>query len=180
LVTKHVPRTPRKTKDWAFVHQTHIITATNSGSVDLLGPYKTSLGLLATRGLTCMRIIGRIQLTQEAIAASAAYVKVRLGFVWKNPTTPAVNLEPWEPGIREIEWIQLGQVEGLESGIAPLAGRPAAAEPDENAQWDVDIMQMRSQPTPNHELELVYWTNGLQENGALGLYLRLGMFLALP
>jgi len=173
-------RTPRKAKDWAFTHETRLITAINFDSVDLLSQYRTDLGLLATRELTAMRIIGRVQLTQEAIAASAAYVKVRLGFAWLPSTADIANLEPWEPGVREAEWIQLGQVEGIESGIAPLAGRPAIAAPEANSQWDIDIQQMRKQPTPQHELRLVYWTNGLQETATLGLHLRLGVFLALP
>ena len=173
-------RTPRKDKNWAFIHETRLITAVNTDSIDLLGPYKGDLGITRTRNLTCMRIIGRVQLTQESMASSAAYVKVRLGFLWQDPQTSTVNIEPWEPGVREREWIQLGEVEGLESGIAPLAGRPAVSSPLENSQWNVDIGQMRSQPTPTHELRLIYTTNGLQETATLGLHLRLGMFLALP
>ena len=174
------PRTPRKDKNWAYVHETRLITAINFDSIDLLSPYKTDLGITATRNLTCMRVIGRVQLTQEAMATSAAYVKVRLGFLWQDPNTSTANMEPWEPGVREAEWLQLGQVEGLESGIAPLAGRPATASPEENSQWNLDIQQMRKQPTPTHELRLVYWTNGLQETATLGLHLRLGIMLALP
>jgi len=173
-------RTPKKDKSWAFMHETRIILAANFDSIDLLQPYKTDLGLNFTRNLTVMRIIGRVQLVQLAAATGAAYVKVRLGFLWQNPTTATVNLEPWEPGVREAEWIQLGQVEGLESGIAPLAERPATADPPENSQWDVDITQMRKQSTPTDELRLVYRTNGLQEASTLGLHIRLGMFLALP
>ena len=174
------PRTPRKDKNWAYIHETRLISATNFDSIDLLAAYKTDLGITATRNLTCMRIIGRVQLTLETTAASAAYVKVRLGFLWQDPNTSTVNMEPWEPGVREPEWIQLGQIEGLESGIAPLVGRPATATPEENNQWNVDIRQMRKQPTPTHELRLVYWTNGLQETATLGLNIRLGMMLALP
>ena len=173
-------RTPKKDKNWAFIHETRLISATNTDSIDLLAAYKADMGITRTHNLTCMRIIGRVQLTQESSAASAAYVKVRVGFLWQDPQTATVNLEPWEPGVREREWIQLGQVEGLESGIAPLAGRPATASPEENSQWNVDITQMRKQPTPTHELRLIYTTNGLQETATLGLHLRLGMFLALP
>ena len=101
----NVQRTPRKAKDWAFTHETRLITAVNFDSIDLLASYKADLGITATRNLTVMRIIGRIALTEESNAVTASYVKVRLGFLWQNPTTATVNLEPWEPGIREAEWI---------------------------------------------------------------------------
>ncbi len=173
-------RTARKEKSWAFTNAATTITATNTGSIDLLTAYHTDLGILSDRNVTAMRIIGQVQLQELANASGAAYVHVDLGFAWINPATAVLNTPPWEIGVREIEWIQLGHVEGTEVTSGALLGRPALARPNEACQWDVDIKQMRTCPTPAHRLQLVFSTNGLQENGTLQLDLRIGVMLALP
>ena len=172
-------RTPRKAKEWAYIDETRLLLAANNDTIDLLAAYKTDLGVLQTRNLTIMRIIGRIQLQEFGDPVSSSYVSLRLGFLWLNVNVTSLNQVPWEPGTRETEWIQLGGVEGSE-GATAQPERPASARPPENCQWDVDITQMRKQPTPQHTLRLVYSTNGLQEATILGLHIRLGMFLALP
>ena len=70
-------------------------------------------------------------------------------------------------------------MEGFESS-GVTSGAAVASRPTENNKWDVDIGQMRTQPTSQHELRLIYFTNGLQETATVGLHLRLGVFLALP
>ena len=172
-------RTPRKSKNWAYAMINHPITGTNSGSLDLLAEYRSDIGVNETRDITVMRIIGTIWLEEILGASSPAYVRVRLGFIWLDRNVTAVNMEPWEKGIREAEWIQLGSIEGEERS-SPLMGRPANAAPIDANHWTVDITQMRKQPTPAHRLSLVYWTNGLQENGTFQITTQLGFFLALP
>ena len=158
------------------------IGTTNNGKIDLLAGYLTDVGILQTRSLTCMRIVGRFQLVEGVQASSAAYVEVALGIAWVQSTIPAANLRPWETGTREVEWLQVGVAGGMETGTTPVADRVLNLQngSGEQAQWDVDIKQMRKQPTPNHELVLVYSTNGKQENLTVGLQQQVGIMLALP
>ena len=176
--SRGTPRTPRKDKDWAYHHATKIITA-NFDSIDLLQSYRTSLDLGQTRSLTVMRMLGSIALVELGSASTPAYVSVRLGFLWQDPNAATLNLVPWGEGTRDALWIQLGYVAGQEPASA-LADSPVTARPDGAQEWTFDIQQMRSQPTPQHQLRLVYHTNGKQESVVLGLEVRVAMFLALP
>jgi len=172
-------RTPRKTKTWAYENFLHPITATNNGGLSLLDQYESSVGIDRTQRVTAMRIVGEISLVEILAASTRAYVHVDLGIAWMPDDTAFVNRAPWEPGVREAEWMQLGHVAGLE-GTSPIAGHTVDSRPEEAARWQLDITQMRKQPSPGHKLFLAYASDGTQETGTLGLRVRTAVMLALP
>jgi len=172
-------RTPRKDKSWAYERSSFPITGGTSFKIDLLAQYKSDLGLTQLRNVTAMRIIGDIQLEELAAASTQAYVRVYVGIAWIEDRVDITMLEPWMPGTREAEWIQLGTIEGLETN-GPVSQRPADARPPEACRWNVDIHQMRKQPTPNHNLLVVFKTSGLEETATLAIRYNVGVMLALP
>ena len=171
-------KTPKKDKSWAYVDQSMNIT-TDGGSMNLLTEYNNDLGIVTNRNLTVMRMFGQIQLQEAGNASGAGYVHVRLGFAWIQDGVISIG-GPWDSGIRRKEWLQLGQVEGTEVTSGFQNTRAALARPNEASQWDFDFTQMRTCPTPAHELLMVFETNGLQEANTLKLHVRVAIMLALP
>ena len=181
MVTKNRPliRTPRKDKSWAFERLTFPIAATTGFTRDLLAQYKTDLGLNQTRNVTSIRIIGEAILEELGDATTPAYIRVFCGIAWVPPGFILADIEPWLSGLRNAEYLQLGTIEGMEASTA-VAGRAAEAFPREKNRWVLDITQMRKQPTPTHELRIMFKTSGLEETSTLGIRMNTGVMLALP
>ena len=179
MTTNNRVRTPRKEKSWAFTNTALTLSLSDQGGIDLLDAYKIDLGIDQLRNVTSMRIVGRVALRELSNAATPAYVTLGLGIAWINVNILTLaNSIPWSAGTRDHEWLQLGHIEGAESASA-INERPAEA-PGEAAFWDIDIRQMRKQPTPQHKLMFVYSANGLQESGTLKISVRTAVMLALP
>ena len=172
-------KTPRKDKSWAYERSSFPITGGTSFKIDLLAQYKNDLGLTQLRNVTSMRIIGEFIAEELAAASTQAYFKCFIGIAWIEDRVDITTLEPWMPGTREAEWLQLGTIEGLETN-GPVSNRPLDARPPEACRWAVDIQQMRKQPTPNHQLLAVFKTNGLEETATVAIRYNLGVMIALP
>ena len=132
-----------------------------------------------------MRIVGRLRLFESADATTPVNAKVRWGIAW----LPAAIVGQADgdssipdPGsaLREALWIQTGTLLGLEYDSETNLGTGATLAPIETALIDLDITQMRKQPTLEHELALVWKCLSSVESGTVGLEYEGKVMLALP
>ena len=177
-------RTPRKEKVWASDLVTDTIVASTEGVAgDLIGNYKSSVGLTFNQRVTCMRIVGHLRLFHQSNATSAVNAKVRWGIAWLPSAIASASdgdAQIPEPGnaIRQAEWLQRGVLFGQEFEATPPAG--STLLPIDTAFLKLDITQQRKQPTVDHELVLVWDCLSSVESSTIGIEYEGHVMLALP
>lgn len=180
-------RTPRRRKVWA--HQTNLQSAGEQLSagnveiaVDLLDSFKTDRGVNNVEGVTVMRIVGKLFLGNAATATNSDFGFVPWGIAWVSDTIASQGAghvsipNPNEPGTREAQWIQRGVIGG-QSVVG--AAEVYAFLGQNGAMADLDITQMRKQPSVDSQLVLIT-ENGFSANEDATLHWSLSTMLALP
>ena len=152
-------RTPRKDKIWATFTQLESTLGDNQLIFgDLLADLKTDLGVSSMVKVTVMRIIGRLSLGNAVTATTTDPGFVFWGIAWVSSEiaalSPALTAipDPAVAGDREAEWLQRGVLRG-----EPVIGANAmwSARGQLESFVDLDIRQMRKQPTPDSRLVLI-------------------------
>jgi len=160
MTTRTIIKTPRKQKVWASTNgevvPITLVAQQNQVVLDLLAPWFADLGTLLTRGVTAMRIIGTLDsfnLVADDIARNhsffwgIAWVQDRLvGLAAGDASIP----NPARDGVRDIEWIQRGMLLYRSSPALVVFGSR-----QHRAFVELDITQMRTQPTTAHRLTLI-------------------------
>lgn len=187
-------RTPRKTKLWSFnsetpVTGTALVTSTQAQVVksDLLAGMTAETGLNKPYGLTVMRIIGDIQLTQSTANAQSGRVDIFYGIGWLNSRVAGAGSgdaqipRPWFLGAREASWIYSGHLWGqMDTGVASSGSTNPLGDPNIKSVDYLDVLQMRKQPTADSQLALVANVVLSTANIASVLSVSLGIMVALP
>ncbi len=180
-------RTPRKRKVWAT--EENLQTAgvqLSAGDVevaaDLLAGYKSDRGITKVDAVTSMRIIGRLFLGNASSATAANFGFVPWGIAWVSDKIASASAgdaqlpSPNHEGAREVTWIQRGVLAGVSlAGSANLFANTGQLE----GTAQLDITQMRKQPTPDYELVLIT-ENGFSATEDATLHFQLSTMLALP
>ena len=178
--------TPRKEKVWASTNGEIVpVTLTlnqNQVVLDMLAPYFADLGTLLTRGVTAMRIIGQLTAANLATESAVRNHSFFWGIAWMQDrlvTLPAGDASipnPARDGVRDIEWIQRGVL------IYQSANAVLRMSVNQNQGFvNLDITQMRKQPTVAHRLVLVckHQSDG-GGTSSPALLVNLQVMLALP
>jgi len=179
-------RTPRKEKVWASEEEQSapLIMVPNSIQVlrDLLAAYKLDVGALRTRGVTVMRIWGQLILGNATAESVAGIHSVVWGIAWvrsnvaNNPAGDSNIPDPAKTGALDAQWIQRGKLI-----TQSTVGTDAFRIGDNWNGVNLDITQMRKQPTVDHDLVLIGKTQSAGGGVfAPTLYLSLHTMLALP
>jgi len=185
MVTRNrtIVRSPRKDKSWAYVRgqaQTLSVNAVEV-AVDLLSDYETDVGLI-NRNVTAMRIVGELDGGNSSSASVSSSFTIQWGIAWVSGAIAVLAAndasipDPGERGAREALWLQRGSLQ-----VTALAGSntPGANLGQLRASVQLDITQMRKQPTPDSRLVLIVRNNGSASH-APALYFTLATMLALP
>jgi len=191
MTTRRIgPRTPRRRKAWAHRETSIVLGATTSSPKldDLLAPYYADLGSGPQGGLTVMRIVGRLGLTDWISGAvTPEYETVRIGFAWvdKNvgaaPDGDAQIPVPLQDGSRDTKWIQQIYMKSQEQPTSDVSvERPSIPMLDGISFKDVDITQQRKQPSASSVLALVIAGGIAFEANTTVVSVSLDILLALP
>jgi len=182
-------RTPRRRKVWAQFNESTPLDGSSPKSLDMLGAYYTDLGAGQQGGLTVMRIVGSLQLTDwTAGATTQAISDIRVGVAWLDRLVAdagdgdAQIPEPLQDGIRETSWIQQWKLTGIEQSSADVAvGRPAQPQLDRISYiCDIDVTQQRKQPNAGARLAMIISGGSGFETNTMVLEAELSIMLALP
>ena len=169
MVTRNrtIVRTPRKEKVWAtrnsgpvasdIVVPNAVILNGVEIQADLLSAYKTDLGVNTLQKVTVMRIIGSIGLGNLVTESVSRNHALAWGIAWVSaaitgaPANDAQIPIPSDGGDRQAEWLQRGKLFLRSTALLPLVVQAG----ETTSRMDVDITQMRKQPTVNHQLVLI-------------------------
>ena len=182
-------RTPRRRKVWAQFNQSIAVDGSSPTVEDMLETYYSDLGAGQQGGLTLMRMVGSLQLTDwTAGATSQSIGDVRVGVAWLDRNVASAGdgdaqiPEPLQDGVRETNWIQQWKLTGIEQGSADVAtGRPAQPQLDRLSYiTDIDVTQQRRQPNASARLAMVVTRPGTFESNTMVLEAELSLLLALP
>ena len=180
-------RTPRKQKVWIGTDTTDLISSAGTRGVagDLLATGMTAAGLNVLAGPTFMRFVGRIRLKAALAASSPGVVQIGWGIAWVPQDIlnagdgDAQIPEPHVDSLRQIQWIQQGELEGVERDSSDFIDS-TFLEPIELSNKELDIRQMRKQPTYDHRLVLIWRSEGAAEANTVSINLQGQVLLALP
>ena len=183
-------RTPRRRKTWAQFNETTVLGSGTSTpkAIDMLGAYYSDLGAGQQGGLTVMRIVGDIRLTQwtGSVASTPDYEEIRIGVAWLDRLVAdagdgdAQIPEALQDGIRETNWIQQWKLGGLEAGTGPIVGFPLEPVVEEISFKQVDVTQQRKQPNAGSRLTMVVSGGSGYEVNTVAFQAELSILLALP
>lgn len=184
--TRPVARTPRRSKLWCQYTSFVDITAGTPGLIDLLAPTMTNLGLNVASGLTHMRTVGKIALVAGTTPNVSGTVveKVRLGLLWVTPNISSTSVgdtnipEPREHGTWDARWIHQTSLTALEAAPNNIVFSPL--QPIERSYAELDVTQMRKQPTANSRLCLAWDGGSTYTADAVNLEVELSVLIALP
>ena len=180
-------RTPRKEKVWIGTNTSDVISSSGTRGVagDLLSTGLTSAGLNTMASPTFMRFVGVIRLKALAAASSAGVVQINWGIAWVPQDIlnagdgDAQIPEPNVNNLRQIPWIQQGELEGTERVTGDFIDS-LYLDPIELSSKELDIRQMRKQPTYDHRLALIWRSEGAAEANTVTINLQGQVLLALP
>ena len=186
MVTRTIVRTPRKRKIWAG---RHTALEVNNGATptvdDLLDQTFTDLGLSNMAGVTVMRVVGRLSLTQwTAGAVTPAVFHARWGMAWLDNLVAQAGdgdgqiPRPYQNGARDTRWFQQGKLTGVEYSAPAIVGSPLL--PLDLSTQFCDITNMQKQRGADQRFCLVVHTDGTQEDDTTRLTIDLDILLALP
>lgn len=179
-------RTPRRSKLWCQYTSYVDITAGTPGLVDLLAPTMTNLGLSVASGLTHMRTVGRVALVAGTTpeTTGTTWDKVRLGLLWvgSNISPSAVgdtNIpEPREHGLWDARWVHQMSLAAFEQNAVGQVF--SALEPIERSVLEIDVTQMRKQPSTGARFCLAWDGGSAFTADAVNLEVELSVMVALP
>ena len=190
MVSRNVRvRTPRRRKVWAHFNEAKVLDGASPKSFDMLSSYYSDLGAGQQGGLTVMRIIGSLQLTDWiAGATSVAISDIRVGIAWLDRLVADAGdgdgqiPEPLQSGIRETNWIQQWKLTGQEQSSADVSvGRPSVPQLERISYiTDIDVTQQRKQPNAGARLAIIISGGSNFETSTMVLEPELSIMLALP
>lgn len=182
-------RTPRRRKVWAHYNESVTLDGSSPKVQDMLADYYSDLGAGQQGGLTVMRIVGSLQLTDWIAGATTQSTSdIRIGVAWLDRQVAgaadgdAQVPEPLQAGIRETNWIQQWKLTGTEQSSADVStGRPAQPQL-ENLSYmaHIDVTQQRRQPNAGAKLCMVISGGTSFESNTMILENELSVLLALP
>ena len=172
---------------WIGTDTTDLISSAGTRGVagDILETGYTALGVNVLAGVTFMRFVGTIRLKAALAASSPGVVQIGWGIGWVPQDIinagdgDAQIPEPNFDSIRQIPWIQQGELEGVERDSTNFVDS-TFLEPPELSIMKLDIKQMRKQPTVDHRLALIWRSEGAAEANTVSLNLQGQVMLALP
>lgn len=178
-------RTPRRRKIWAGYHTAVDVTSGATPDVnDVLDQTFTDLGLNNMAGVTVMRVVGFMQMSQwTAAATTPIFDVVRAGLAWLPKDVAAAGAgnsaipRPAQIGTRDTRWYQQWVLGGLESNLQIVS---FPLEPFETSRVEFDITNMQKQPTADSKFCLVTHVTGGAEDDTYRLTCEFDILLALP
>lgn len=183
-------RTPRRRKVWASERSTDAgqLVAFNANPqvlIDLLVNLKTDLGLSRPpSGVTVMRIIGTLQPGNSSACTINEINALSWGIAWVSniianaPAGTGQIPNSVEVGLREAQWLQRGTIFYRTNNGTNLPASATGRMLD-SGTLQLDITQMRKQPTADAELVLIVTHQG-NTGSAPALWFELNTMLALP
>ena len=183
-------RTPRRQKIWGHEKSPMSTgTALTVGAVqvvvNLLGNLKANLGITRPPpGITAMRIFGSIHPGNLAASTGNLLNGQSWGIAWVRagvaalPPDDAGLPDPLGVGVREHPWMQTGNLLYRTNNGTTLPASTNGRMLDQGTM-QLDITQMRKQPTADHELVLIIHHEGVTE-GVPAVWFDLHTMLALP
>ncbi len=185
MVTRQIQvRTPRKEKVWASDLLIDTMASSTRGVAgDMIGNWKSDVGVSATTRVTVMRIIGHVRLVFTGVASTSVAAKVRWGIAWVPSQVASASdgdAQIPRPGnaTRQAEWLQRGVLIGEEETVSVPAG--STLRPIETSFLKLDITQQRKQPTVDHELVLIWDSLSTIESNTMSIEYEGHIMLALP
>ena len=187
---RNQPRTPRRRKVWARERSpvsTGDILVVGALQVvqDLLANLKANLGITRPPpGITAMRIIGSIHPGNQSTSSGNAINSLTWGIGWVRSGVAGLGIndpgipDPLAVGVREHEWLQTQQLFYRTNSGTDLPATVTGRMLDQGSM-QLDITQMRKQPTADHELVLITHHEGLAGSDP-AVWFDLHTMLALP
>lgn len=184
-----IVRTPRRAKVWAREGSTDVGNSLLINQIDvfadLLANYKTDMDTnRPPAGVTVMRIVGTLQPGNSSAATTNFMVAFHWGIAWVANSIAQASVgdaqipDPAELGMREAQWLQRGTIFYRTNNNTNLAASVTGRQLAQSGH-ELDITQMRKQPTPDHELVLIVRTTG-DAAAAPVLWFDINTMLALP
>ena len=181
-------RTPRRRKVWTREGSTdagQLITFnTLEPLIDLLTNLKTDLGITRPPpGCTVMRIVGTLQPGNSSACTVNEVNELTWGIAWVPSivaTAPAGTgqiPDPSENGLRETQWLQKMTMFYRTNNGTNLPASTTGRMLDGGAM-QIDVTQMRKQPTADSELMLIIRHRG-NAGSAPAMWFDLNTMLAL-
>ena len=162
-----------------------LIVGANQVVTNLLGNLKANLGVTRPPpGITVMRIVGSIQPGNQSGSTGNVLNAQAWGIGWVRSNVAALPPDdsglpdPLAVGVREHEWLQTGHIFYRTNSGVTLPASTTGRMLDHGAM-QLDITQMRKQPTADHELVLIIHHEGVTE-GFPAVWYDLHTMLALP
>ena len=185
MTTRNRPfaRVPRKAKVWATRFTEEIECDQNQEVyVDLLSEFRTDVGISALTGVTAMRIVGNMSLGNHSTASTSSPGLLGWGIAWVSSAIAGLSSgdatipDPIVGGVREAEWLSRGVLRGTNTASSKVL---FSAQGQNESFVNLDIKQMRKQPSPDHRLVLIT-NNGFSATQDVFLNVLLHTMIALP
>lgn len=191
MTTRNRRFTPRRRKLFGQFNETIVLGAGTSSPklIDMLDSTFTDLGANTLGGLTFMNARGQMKLVQNTASpvTSSAYAEIRVGMFWADQLMATVGdgsgliPEPLQDGTRETKWIQQWQLGAVEPPVAAPIIVGAPLDPiEESLIRDINVRNMRKQPTAESKLSLVVSGGSTFEANVVSLTVALFIMVALP
>lgn len=186
MTTRTIVRTPRRRKLWANRSTFIPVSDTQTPQMDdQLDPTFTDLGLTNMAGVTVMRMVGAIAITQWISGAAVpTYNTIRLGWAWIDQNLAAASPgdaqipKPVVNGTRQTRWYHQEIMGGLEQVAPIVVSTPLGDSGDQYRH--IDVTNMHKQRGADQRFMLVIHHDLASEANTMAVRIDLSYLIALP